>query len=309
MAAPLPEDFRAFMRDMERVGDQLPPARPPKPKHPPHLQPVEPWKPPPATPSSPAPSGKTPKPPATKSKRDKLVWFDPDPPPEDPVHSGRTRDEVLQLVRELGATRRYLEAGIDPSTRVLFSGPSGTGKTLTARWIGARLRLPVAIVDVGKAVTPLIGSTAGNMAGFFEEALAEPSILFLDEIDAVAPPRGLGAHGTRDGADVELERATTTLFQQLDWLSRERIVMAATNFGGKLDPALERRFTTQLAFELPDAGARRLMLQRWLAGARPTATELEQLVAVTEGLGGAEVRSAGMRWARRMLLEERSLLP
>lgn len=226
-------------------------------------------------------------------------WFEPDSELANAlVLSGSTARAVDVIARELRQTQRIIDAGIDPSTRLLFSGPSGTGKTLAARWLGWHLKRPVGIVDVAACVASHLGQTAGNIAAAFKAAAAAGGILFLDEIDAICQRRSGGG----DACDAELQRATTTFFQQIDWLPPSSIVIAATNFRDELDPALRRRLTTDVAFEMPDREARRRMLERWLSRSTLGHLDLDALADETDGLSGADLRSKAMARARAHLL-------
>lgn len=227
-----------------------------------------------------------------------IQWFTADEDPGELVLTGRTGEAFHQLAEELRHVDRFVRAKIDPPTRLLFSGPTGTGKTLSARWLGCRLRLPVAVTDISATLSSYVNGTAKALGEAFGAARSVRCILFLDEIDGLCVKRG---GGSGEGS-LELARATTALLQQLDWLDRARIVIAATNFADLLDSALRRRFTTELVFELPNLEARRRMVGHWLADAAVPEGVLDQLAESTEGLGGAELRSAAMALARRAIM-------
>lgn len=210
-----------------------------------------------------------------------------------------TGTNLDRLLKELRSAPAFLSAGVDAPTRVLFSGPSGTGKTLAARWIGASLGLPVAMVRLDQVVASHLGETSANIAKAFAGASAVASILFLDEIDGMTSDR---ATEDATGGDRELGRATTALLQQLDLLEPDRVVIAATNHPGKLDAALRRRFASEVSFGLPDAAARRTMVERWLAKVDATSTALDALTALSEGLAGARVRALAMASARLAIM-------
>lgn len=230
-----------------------------------------------------------------------LRWFKPEEDlADDLILSGATGAGVEQLALELRHTDDFLRSGLDPSTRILFSGPSGTGKTLAARWLGWTLKLPVAVVDVSSVVGSHLGQTSSAIGECFKAAGAVPAILFLDEIDAICMRRD---KSRGDGADTELARATTTVLQQLDWLRPSRIVVAATNFPEVLDSALRRRLTTEVAFGLPDRVARSRMLGRWLARASVPGEMIASLLDASDGLSGAELRSRAMAVGRATVME------
>lgn len=229
-------------------------------------------------------------------------WFRPD---EDLTHeldlSGACGAAVATFAREVVAIDRFIDAGIDAPNRVLFWGPSGTGKTLAARWLGWTLKAPLALLDVSEIVSKYLGETSNNLGNAFKAAKAARAILFLDEIDGVCSKRTGGSSGS---ADAELQRSTTTLLQQqqVDWIGPRSIVIAATNFRDAIDTALLRRLTVQIEFELPDLEARRRMVRRWLAKAPVPPDAVEQLAAQSEGIAGADLRSRAMSLARRAIL-------
>ncbi len=230
-------------------------------------------------------------------------WFTPD---EDLtgelVLSGTTGAAFEQLARELRHTDDFLRAGLDPSTRILLGGPSGTGKTLSVRWLGWTLKLPVAVIDVSSVVAPWLGETSGGLGEIFKTVEKVPAVLFFDEIDAICCERS-HVRGGRGSGGEELARATTVFLQHLDWLRPSRIVVAATNFPDDLDSALRRRLTTEVAFEVPDRDARARMLAKWLARTPLSSELIAELLDATEGLSGADLRSRAMARARAHLIE------
>lgn len=229
-----------------------------------------------------------------------IEWLDPHEGDE-LVLDAKCGKQLDTLLAELRAASRFIEAGIDAPTRVLFFGPSGVGKTLAARWIGARVSLPVGMVRLNQIVGSTLGSTAANLGKVFAEASSVASIVFLDEIDGMGANRAKGGEGD---AGAEMKRATTALLQQLDLYPPERIVIAATNHRDQLDAALSRRFTTSISFSLPDAAARRSMASRWLAKVRLDDDALDAIAECSEGRSGAFVRTITMAAARRSLMAD-----
>lgn len=221
------------------------------------------------------------------------------------VLDDRCGRDLDRLARELAAVARFVAAGIDAPSRVLFFGPSGTGKTLAAKWLGARFGLPVALVRLDRVVDSHMGETASNLAAAFASATSVASILFLDEIDGMSVDRG--SAGGDSAAGNEMRRATTSLLQQLDLCRPEQIVIAATNHPDHLDAALRRRFSTTVEFSLPDQGARLAMIRRWLERVDADADALEYLAELTEGMAGAGLRSVAMASARLALMADARL--
>lgn len=203
--------------------------------------------------------------------------------------------QIHAFLADLRMASAYVERGIDAPTRALFSGPSGVGKTMCVKWIGQQIGRPVRIVKVAGVVDKYLGESGKNVAREFKEAAAAGAILFLDEIDGICQKRTATEQGQ---CSDEMQRVTSTLFQLLDNLPPEHVVVAATNFPTKLDDALLRRLPFTVEFVPPGLRARAEMARRWLAKADLGDAFAAQLVAASDGLSGAAFRSLVMARAR-----------
>jgi len=152
--------------------------------------------------------------------------------------------EILQEWR----MRATLEtAGVARRTKLLLHGPSGCGKTLTARALGGEMSLPVFVVRFDGVVGSYLGQTAARLRQLFRYAEAVPSVLVLDEIDALAQRRG----SPRDVG--ELDRVVISLLQELEHSTPRGMIVASSNLPRALDDALWRRFDLVLDFPVPSA--------------------------------------------------------
>jgi len=217
--------------------------------------------------------------------------------------------DELRLVREMvELPLRYAEAferlGIEAPKGVLLYGPPGTGKTLIARAIASETKLHFIRVNGPEIIHKFYGESEARLREIFEEATRKaPSIIFIDEIDAIAPKRAevLG--------DVE-KRVVAQLLALMDGMvSRGHvIVIGATNIPEMIDPALRRpgRFDREIVLPVPNIEGRREIL-RIHSRHMPLAPEvdLDRLAQITHGFVGADLevlcKEAGMVTLRRYL--------
>jgi transitional endoplasmic reticulum ATPase len=198
----------------------------------------------------------------------------------------------------------FTRLGIDPPRGVLLIGPPGTGKTMLARAVAQECGASFFSIAGPEIVSKHFGDTEAQLRAIFERAAKEaPSVVFIDEIDAIAPRRD-GVGGER-----QLERRMVaqllTLMDGMDARNRV-VVMAATNMPDSLDPALRRpgRFDREIEISAPDREGRRAILAahtRFMPLAPDV--DLDALAATTHGFVGADLaaiaREAGMAAIRR----------
>lgn len=211
------------------------------------------------------------------------------------VLDGDLGKALRALVDDLKLARVFAERGIEAPSRALFVGPSGVGKTMAAHWIGAQLGARVQVVRIDTVVKSHLGETPAAMRAEFDRAHRDGAILFLDEIDAVSVVRSKSGDSS---AGEEMARATASMFQQLDALPTERVVIAATNLVNKLDPALRRRFSIEIEFTNPGPATRAEMARLWLSKANLGREFADRLVERSDGMSGAAFRTFVMTEAR-----------
>ena len=215
----------------------------------------------------------------------------------------------LQRIREMiELPLRYPEVfeqlGIDAPKGVLLHGPPGCGKTLIARAIAHETEANFYSISGPEIIHKFYGESEAHLRKIFEEAARKgPSIIFLDEIDAIAPRRETTV------GEVE-KRVVAQLLALMDGLSKRQqlIVIAATNLPNLLDPALRRpgRFDREIAIPIPDRTGREEILSVHSRG-MPLSTDVDMrhMAAITHGFVGADLealcREAAMICLRRIM--------
>ncbi|MBA3871359.1 MAG: ATP-dependent metallopeptidase FtsH/Yme1/Tma family protein [Anaerolineae bacterium] len=215
------------------------------------------------------------------------------------------KEELKEIVEFLKEPEKFIRLGARIPKGVLMVGPPGTGKTLMARAVAGEAGVPFFSISGSEFVEMFVGVGASRVRDLFERAKSEaPSIIFVDEIDAVGRHRGAGLGGGHD----EREQTLNQILVEMDGFETGTnvIVCAATNRPDILDPALLRpgRFDRKVIMDNPDIKGRTDILKVHSKG-KPLApdVELEQIARMTVGFSGADlenlVNEAAILTARR----------
>lgn len=175
-----------------------------------------------------------------------------------PLLSQDIEENLHQLIEERRQSKRLAASGLTPTRSAIFVGKPGVGKTLTARWLAAKLGLPLYVLDLTAVMSSLLGRSGNNLRAALDFAKRSPCVLLLDEIDAIAKRRS-------DDTDVgELKRLVTVILQEVDEWPETGLLLAATNHPELIDPALWRRFDLVVRFKVPEISAIKLALKQFL---------------------------------------------
>ena len=211
---------------------------------------------------------------------------------DDVAGAQEAKEEVHEIVDFLRYPGRYVELGAKIPKGVLLVGSPGTGKTLLAKAVAGEADVPFFSVSGSSFIEMFVGVGAARVRDLFEQAKKDaPSIIFIDEIDAIGKSRAAG--GMMGGND-EREQTLNQLLAEMDGFSTDVpiIILAATNRPEVLDPALLRpgRFDRQVLVDKPDFEGRIEILNVHIKPIKVDKDiDLEEIARLTAGLAGADL--------------------
>ena len=204
-----------------------------------------------------------------------------------------SKDELVEIVDFLKNPAKYQRLGGTIPKGVLLIGPPGTGKTLLAKAVAGEANVPFYNMSASEFVEMLVGVGASRVRDLFAQAKTNaPSIIFVDELDAVGRQRGAGLGGGND----EREQTLNQLLTEMDGFDTRQavIVLAATNRPDVLDAALLRpgRFDRRVTVQRPDRAGREAILKVHSRNVPlDPDVSLQDIASITPGLVGAELRN------------------
>ncbi len=223
----------------------------------------------------------------THTGKEKKVTFD------DVAGADEEKEELREIVEFMKEPQKYISLGARIPKGVLLVGPPGTGKTLLAKAVAGEAGVGFLSISGSDFVELYVGVGASRVRDLFEQAKkTSPTIVFIDEIDAVGRQRGTGLGGGHD----EREQTLNQLLVEMDGFAANEgvVVLAATNRADVLDPALLRpgRFDRQIYVGLPDIKGREEILKVHAKG-KPLAedVDLRRLAQGTPGFTGADLEN------------------
>lgn len=169
------------------------------------------------------------------------------------ILSDMNKERIRDFVLEMKNREKLMRFNLKPMNRLLFYGASGCGKTFLGKALCNHLGYKMLYIDIARALSQ--GNVAINLTNVFKIANSGPNhMVFLDECDSIA--------WNRDSKDAEggiIRRATNSLFQLMDQMNSDVVVICATNMLHRLDPAFERRFNMKLEFKRPEMNVKEIV--------------------------------------------------
>jgi len=209
-------------------------------------------------------------------------------------------ENVLEEYRREDLLRSY---GMMPAEKILFFGPPGCGKTLSAEVMAYELNRPLAIVRLDSLVSSFLGETAANLRKIFDFIAKHKLVVLFDEFDALGKERDDGSeHG-------ELRRVVNAVLQMMDSYDGKSIIIAATNHEQILDSAIWRRFDELVEFPILGKNQLEGLLQLKLRGVRREFDlDNDELHNIFNGKSPAIIERIIRRAVKRMILKQKEFL-
>ena len=208
--------------------------------------------------------------------------------------------QIKDLIREQVKRDWLREYGKTPNRRVLFLGPPGSGKTMTAEALADALKLPLFVIRLDTLITRFMGETAAKLRLVFDEAAKHRGVYLFDEFDAVGGDR----NSSNDVA--EMRRVLNSFLQFMEEPnSTDSLVAAATNHPDLLDSALLRRFDIVIQFHMPTDEQIQSIVRSRLRPMKYPRISWKQVVDAGHDLSQSEIARAAEKAVKTAILDER----
>ncbi|AHD06133.1 AAA family ATPase [Paenibacillus larvae] len=207
---------------------------------------------------------------------------------------------IRRFLKERELMTKLIANGIKPPNSILFYGPPGVGKTLLTKYVAHCLSLPLITLDLSSAISSYLGKTGQNLKKILDYGKNSPSILLLDEFDAVAKRRD-------DPSDLgELKRIVNVLLKELEEWPAHSIIVGATNHPEFLDKAIWRRFDLKIEIPFPNEEQR---FQLWKFYLNKEIVEIEDsliraVAKVIQQISPSDIKQICDHVLRQVIVEE-----
>jgi len=220
---------------------------------------------------------------------------------EDVILSEENEQVINRVLNEYFSANKLKRYNIDAKRRLLFCGPPGCGKTLTAKAIAKELNLPLLYIHMDSLISSYLGETASNLRKIFKYASQDKWLIFFDEFDTIAKNRDdKNEHG-------ELKRSVNTFLQMLDNFKINTLLIAATNHQHLLDNAIWRRFDEIMFFDKPDKNKIKETIRKKV-NIFKSDLDLDKIAGKFIGMSYAEIERIAKEAMRYCILNDKSVL-
>lgn len=209
------------------------------------------------------------------------------------------RDRIERILREQQSLSRLKENNLRPRQRLLFTGPPGCGKTLTASALASELGLALFVVRLDTLISRFLGESLSKLRLIFDAAERTRAVYLFDEFDSIGYTRDAS------GEVGEMRRVLNSFLVFIERLRSNSLVIAATNHGDRLDKALFRRFDDLIEFGLPQDPQVRETIHKLLTGVKTSRLSWQRLLAAARGLSYSEITRACEEAIKDMLIGEK----
>lgn len=209
---------------------------------------------------------------------------------------------LQRVILEQQQKDKLIRFGLQSRRKLLFTGPSGTGKTMAASVLATELKLPLYTILLDGLITRYMGETAAKLRLIFDHIQQTRAVYLFDEFDAIGAHRG----AANDVGEIRRVLNSFLLFVEQD--GSESLIVAATNHPELLDRALHRRFDDIIKFDKPDADRIERLIENRLAAFNLSSQAMGSVVSQAQGLSCAEVVRACEDAAKEAVLHHDSML-
>jgi SpoVK/Ycf46/Vps4 family AAA+-type ATPase len=220
----------------------------------------------------------------------------------DMVLSPALAERLRRVLVEQRQQKKLREHALHPRRKLLFIGPPGSGKTMTASALAGELHLPLFTIMLEGLITKFMGETAAKLRLVFDALRQTQGVYLFDEFDA------LGAHRNQANDVGEIRRVLNSFLQFLEKDTSNSLIVAATNHPEMLDRALFRRFDDVIEYTLPDPELAKEILRRKLAPFETADLDWSRLLSEVNGLSQAELARASEEAAKQPVLGGSTLI-
>lgn len=217
----------------------------------------------------------------------------------DVVFSDDVDSVIRKVIKEQMQRFRLKEYRLNPTSKLLLVGPSGTGKTLTANILASELKIPLYTVQFEGLLSKYMGESAAKLKLIFDQISNERAVYLFDEFDAI------GAKRDKENDVGEIRRVLNSFLQFLESQQSDSIIVAATNHPDMLDAALFRRFDIVCNYSNPDIAVIETLLKESLFSFAKNSINWKKLAEKAEGMNHAEIVKACNEIAKEIILNEK----